>query len=131
MNKVYSSKEIARIFYLVHEVEGYKESIPEIDCYDDLLGTLLLNIEGRIIGDELLLKKDVGSVVDSDMVIDDFKSYDILTSIVHERKLDDESFELIFDEDCKLLVEKRFEAFKKLYYALEDLRKAYNMEDSQ
>lgn len=130
MNKVYSSKEIARIFYLVHEVEYFRESIPNIDCYDDLLGALLLNLEGRIIGDELLLKKDVGSVVDPDIAIDDYQSYEKLTWIVNDKQLDDESFELIFDKDCMLLVEKRLEAFKKLYYAIEDLRKAYR-EDSQ
>lgn len=125
MNKTYSGKEIARIFFLIHEVDGFRESIHNIDFYDDLLGYLLVNLEGKIIGDELLLEKDIGSVVDSDMAIGDDESYDFLETIIEDNKLNDESFELIFDEDCKILVEKRLKAFKKLYYAIEDLRKAY------
>lgn len=125
MNKVYSSKEIARIIYLMNEIEGYDESIEEMDCYDDLLVYLVLNLEGRIIGDELLLEKPIGSIITSEMVIDDDESYGIVTNIINSHKLEDDSFELVFDEKYKLLVEKRLKAFKTLLDAIIELRNSY------
>lgn len=124
MNKVYSSKEIARIFHLIYNIDGYVESIEEIDAYDDLLGSLLGNIEGRIIGDELLLKNNVGAKINPDIAIDDDESYDTLTSII-EKNDGVEGFDLVFDESCKLLVEKRLKAYRTLYDAISELRNSY------
>ena len=124
MNKVYSSKEIARIFHLIYNVDEYVDSIEEIDAYDDLLGSLLGNLEGRIIGDELLLKNNIGDAINPDIAIDDEDSYDILTNII-EKNDDGNGFDLVFDESCKLLVEKRLKAYETLYKTISELRNSY------
>lgn len=124
MNKIYSSKEIARIFHLIYNVDEYVDSIEEIDAYDDLLGSLLGNLEGRIIGDELLLKNNIGDAINPDIAIDDEDSYDILTNII-EKNDDGNGFDLVFDESCKLLVEKRLKAYETLYKAISELRNSY------
>lgn len=124
MNKIYSSKEIARIFHLIYNVDEYVDSIEEIDAYDDLLGSLLGNLEGRIIGDELLLKNNIGDAINPDIAIDDEDSYDILTNII-EKNDDGNGFDLVFDESCKLLVEKRLKAYETLYNAISELRNSY------
>lgn len=124
MNKIYSSKEIGRIFHLIYNVDEYVDSIEEIDAYDDLLASLLGNLEGRIIGDELLLKNNVGDAINPDIAIDDEDSYDILINII-EKNDDGNGFDLVFDESCKLLVEKRLKAYRTLHDAISELRNSY------
>ena len=118
MKEISSNKEIAQIFHLIYCVDGYVESIENINHLDDCFGDLLNDIEGKIIGDELLLKNDVGAKIDLD-IIEDNESYNILhgIDIAHDG--------LIFDEDCKLLVEKRLKAFQTLYESISELRNSF------
>ena len=103
-------------FTLINQMEYEKEDIEQRNFLTDLFGSLLLEIDGRIIGASLLSEMAIGDELDSDYVEDeDFYLYDVIQC---EKDLD----KLIVDEDVLLIAKKRLDAFKTFYGAI---NKAY------
>lgn len=103
-------------FTLIYNLELEKDDIEQRNFVTDLFGSLLLEIEGRMIGASLLCEMAIGDELDSDLVEDeDWNNY---TSILTENDLD----KLIVDEDVLLIAKKRLDAFKTFYGAI---NKAY------
>ena len=123
MNKLYASRESAVPFDLVYRLGYEKESIKDKDFLDELFQSLLLEIGGRITGAELLLENDVGAVIDPDIADQDDGAYYLLLDIIKDA--DDDDFELIFNETCRLTAEKRLDALKTFYDAIDNLHKLF------
>lgn len=123
MNKLYASRESAVPFDLVYRLGYEKESIKHKDFLDELFQSLLLEISGRITGAELLLENDVGAVIDPDIADQDDGAYYLLLDIIKDA--DDDDFELIFNETCRLIAEKRLDALKTFYDAIDNLHKLF------
>ena len=125
MNKLYASKESVEPFNLVYRLGYEKESIDGTDFLDGLFKSTLLEIGGRITGAELLLNNKIGAVIDPEIAGEDTAAYSLLLDIVSE--IDDENGagDLIFNENCKLIAEKRLKALKTYYDAIDNLHKLF------
>lgn len=116
MNKYYANKEMAYPFDVINRLEYEKEDIEKRNFLDDLFQSLLLEIDGRMIGANLLCEMAIGDVLDSSCVEDeDMYIYDIVSC---EKDLD----KLIVDEKVLLMAKKRLDALKTFYDAI---NKAY------
>ena len=108
MNKYYANKEMAYPFDVINRLEYEKEDIEQRNFLDDLFKSLLLEIDGRMIGANLLCEMSIGDVLDSSCV----ESED-------EHILD---YSLIIDGRVLLMAKKRLDALKTFYDAI---NKAY------
>ena len=117
MNKYYANREIAVPFNLFYRIGLEKESIENKDFLEELFRGLLLEIDGRVTGDYLLLEKEIGSPLDMDYIEDEDKRlFD---------NLEIEEDKIIFNETCKLIVEKRLEALNTFGDAIELVYKMF------
>ena len=114
MIKYYADKERAFPFNLVYNVEMNKLSIEQKDFLEDLFKNLLLEIDGRITGNYLLLEKEIGSPLDMDSLEEED---------LHLFENCEE--EIIYDEKCKLIVKKRIKALATFGEAIELLYKMF------
>lgn len=116
MNKYYSNKEMVLPFTLVNQSEYEKEDIEQRNFLNELFESLLVEIDGRMIGANLLCVMKIGDVLESNLVEDE--DYYIYNVIQQEKDVD----ELIVDEDVLLIAKKRLDALKPFYDAI---NKAY------
>jgi len=116
MNKYYANREKAFPFLLVYRMGMEEDSIEYKDFLEELFKGLLLEIDGRITGGNILLEDGIGSPLDMDYIEDEDK--------VSIDKINLEADEIIFDERCKLIVEKRLKALRTFGDAIEIV---YNM----
>ena len=112
MNKYYANKEIAFPFRMVYELGHEKESIEKNDYLQDLFNQILFETESRITGAELLLKKQLDSKMDTEIFEPEDESIFIA---------DSDADELIFNEECQLIAQKRLEALTVFYEAINNV----------
>lgn len=117
MNKYYANREIAFPFNLVYGMGMDKDSIENKDFLEELFNGVLLEIDGRMTGNHILLENEIGYPLDMDNV-------EIVDKYIFDR-LDIGEEEIIFDENCKLIVEKRLEALKTFGDAIELVYKMF------
>ena len=111
MNKYYANKEMALPFRFVYDLDHEKESIIQEDYLRDLFRHVLFETESRITGAELLLEKEVGSIMD----INEFEDNDYNLFLEYEPE------DIIYDESCQLIARKRLEALKVFHDAINDV----------
>lgn len=116
MNKYYANKEMVYPFIVINQLEYEKEDIEQRNFLNELFGTLLLEIDGRMVGANLLCEMATGDVLDSACVEDE--DYYIYHVIQQEKDAD----KLIVDEDVLLIAKKRLDAFKTFH---DVINKAY------
>ena len=117
MRKYYANREKAVPFNLVYRMGMERDSIEHKDFLEELFKGLLLEIDGRMTGDHQLLENGIGSPLDMDCIEDEDKlTFD---------KINLEEEEIIFDERCKLITEKRLKALQTFGDAIEIVYKMF------
>ncbi len=116
MNKYYANREMVYPFTVINQLEYEKEDIEQRNFLNELFESLLLEINGRMVGASLLSEMATGDVLDSDVVEDeDYYIYDV---ILQQKDAD----KLVIDEDVLLLAKKRLDAFNTFH---DVINKAY------
>ena len=114
MNKYYANKEMVFPFKIVNQSEYEKVDIEQRNFLNELFESLLLEIDGRMVGASLLSEMAIGDELDSNCVEDE--DWSIYTTILCEKDLD----KLVVDEDVLLIAKKRLDAFKTFHDAIKN-----------